>query len=757
MPFFGGGKQMPRQGSQNRGGLIRDITRPTSAAPRAAASSARPSPLALRPAPAILALAALLLLFPAYAHALEVSPTELANRRCFNCHGQQRIANLSPAERAAMLDATARPEDLSTTTDPRPDLYVSAQATAGSMHEGLACISCHADAEALPHARDLKPAQCDQACHVGAAVQFRRGVHAAALARNDELAPTCATCHGGHQILPSNNRQSQTYPLNVVKICADCHEQHYSQTTNGRNEKEHVESYMESVHGKAVTEAGLIVAATCVSCHGSHDVLPSTDPRSAVSRQHVPRTCGKCHLGVTETYEQSVHGRQLAAGDENAPVCTDCHAAHAISRAGTPQFALDIAAECGQCHDQPRPGGGRSLYTTYRLSYHGQVTELGSTRAARCSDCHGAHDIQPVASTDSRLHESNRVRACQQCHPGANASFAQFQPHADYLDGRRYPLLHGVWLYFIILMSATFSFFGLHSVLWFFRSIKERLRNGPTPRHTANPHGIRRFKRIDRVNHALVIISFFGLTLTGMPLLFSDQAWAKNLSAMMGGGHGAGIFHRIFAVMLIINVAIHAGGVIRRIRATSLKAMLLGPNSMLPNFKDAKDCLGMFRWFLVGGKKPSFDRWTYWEKFDYWAEIVGTGIIGGSGLMLWFPTFFSNFLPGWLFNIATIIHGYEAMLAVGFIFTIHFFNAHLRLEKFPVDDVIFTGQLPEEEFRHERATEYARLQANGQLDALRVPPAPRWYRPLAIVAGLLAMAVGTTIVLFIIFAGLASL
>jgi hypothetical protein len=136
------------------------------------------------------------------------------------------------------------------------------------------------------------------------------------------------------------------------------------------------------------------------------------------------------------------------------------------------------------------------------------------------------------------------------------------------------------------------------------------------------------------------------------------------------------------------------------------------------------------------------------------AEVGGSGIIGATGLLLWFPEFFSHFVPGWLFNVATIVHGYEAMLAIGFIFTIHFYNAHLRLEKFPVDDVMFTGRLPEEEFKHERGAEYERLLASGELDKLRVPPAPSWYRPAAVTAGVLAMLIGTTLVALIILAGL---
>jgi cytochrome b subunit of formate dehydrogenase len=303
-------------------------------------------------------------------------------------------------------------------------------------------------------------------------------------------------------------------------------------------------------------------------------------------------------------------------------------------------------------------------------------------------------------------------------------------------------------------MSFAFGFFGLHSLFWFIRSLIERGRHGPHQKFIANPHAIRRFTLVDRVNHAFVIVSFFGLTLTGLPLLFNDQRWARRLMDFFGGVHAAGVLHRFFAIILIVNFIVHFVGLARRVQKLGFKNVFFGPNTMLPRVKDVKDCFGMFRWFFRGGSKPKFDRWTYWEKFDYVAEVGGSMIIAISGLMLWFPMAFSKVLPGWMFNVATIVHGYEALLAIGFIFTIHFFNAHLRLEKFPVDDVMFTGQLPEEEFKHERGAEYERLVASGEIEKLRVAPAPKWHRTVAIIAGLLAMAIGTTLVVLIVLAGL---
>ncbi len=698
-------------------------------------------------------------LYQAPAWAVELTQAQTQNNRCYNCHGQHHISNLSVAERRSMV---APPEDRSLLeAEPveRPGLFVTPDALADGPHAALACTSCHEDAQFLPHAMQMKQVNCTGACHTTAAAEHRRGIHAEALANGDDSAPTCADCHGGHDIYPSTDRRAKTYPLNVVNLCGDCHSEHHDKLANGLDSSEYVTSYMESVHGKAVREAGLIVAATCVDCHKAHDILPSSDEGSSVNRTHIPDTCGSCHSGIEEVYVTSIHGQRLAEDNPDAPVCTDCHTAHSITQAGTPGFMRDIIGECGQCHERLSTDSGiaRSFYDTYRMSYHGQVNQLGSSRAARCSDCHGAHDILPAENPDSRVNEANLVSTCGECHKEANAKFVQFMPHADFRDWEKYPLLAGVWTYFIILMSITFGFYGLHSVLWLIRSLVEK-KNHPVPAGEAaakkQAYSVKRFRKINRVNHAFVAITFFGLTLTGMPLLFSDQGWAKALAYGMGGVEAAGTWHRFFAIILVINFVVHFVGVYKRFRKKPAKTLLMGPYTLLPRWKDFTDCLGMFRWFFTGKGKPAFDRWTYWEKFDYWAEIAGTFIIGSTGLMLWFPGFFSKFIPGWSFNIATIVHGYEALLAAGFIFTIHFFNANLRPEKFPVDDVIFTGVVPEEELEHERPAEYQRIKETGELESLRVPTPPKWTRTVAVLVGVSAMAIGLSMVVLIVLAGL---
>ncbi len=186
-------------------------------------------------------------------------------------------------------------------------------------------------------------------------------------------------------------------------------------------------------------------------------------------------------------------------------------------------------------------------------------------------------------------------------------------------------------------------------------------------------------------------------------------------------------------------------------RRTGFLAILWGPNSMTPQPQDAVDIWRHVLWFVGKGPRPQFDRYTYWEKFDYWAVFWGMFIIGGSGLILWFPVQFAAFLPGWIFNVATVVHGEEALLAVGFIFTIHFFNGHLRPEKFPMDTVIFTGRISEHELKDERPMEYRRLVSEGRLEATETSPPSLPSLLFGWIVGGTAVIVGTVTVVVIVY------
>jgi cytochrome b subunit of formate dehydrogenase len=263
---------------------------------------------------------------------------------------------------------------------------------------------------------------------------------------------------------------------------------------------------------------------------------------------------------------------------------------------------------------------------------------------------------------------------------------------------------------------------------------------------------VKRFDSFDRFLHFLLMVTFLGLSLTGLPLFFSTHRWAAVLANALGGFRGAALLHRTFATGMLACFAMHLARVVYRLVARRDWGILWGPNSLVPQPRDLVQMYQNFRWFLGRGPRPRFDRYTYWEKFDYWAVFWGMAIIGGTGLILWFPKAFAAVLPGTVFNLALLIHGEEALLAVSFIFTIHFFNSHLRPEKFPVDRVIFTGVVAEEELREERPAEYARLEKTGGLDALAAAPPSRRAVRRANAWAIVAVAIGLTLVVLTISA-----
>ena len=235
-----------------------------------------------------------------------------------------------------------------------------------------------------------------------------------------------------------------------------------------------------------------------------------------------------------------------------------------------------------------------------------------------------------------------------------------------------------------------------------------------------------RFTRLDRLLHLFMIISFISLAVTGMTLKFSYTSWAANVSHFLGGFQTAGYIHRFAAVVMCGIFVAHITDLIRlrNRRYGSWREMLFGPNTMLPTRRDLTEFVASMKWFLGLGERPRYGRWTYWEKFDYFAVFWGIAVIGSTGFMLWFSEFLTRFMPGWFLNVATIIHSDEALLATGFIFTVHFFNTHLRPEKFPMDIVIFTGRMPLRELKRDKPAEYEALLQAGRLERRMVEQYP---------------------------------
>jgi cytochrome b subunit of formate dehydrogenase len=474
-------------------------------------------------------------------------------------------------------------------------------------------------------------------------------------------------------------------------------------------------------------------------------------PQHAQWRLESPGLCGSaCHTDALDEYSNSVHGKALLGKkDTKAAVCSDCHTSHDIGNTSASAFKLAITASCGSCHEDN--------YKSYKATYHGQINTLGYTNTAKCFDCHGSHGILAIKDPESKVHVNNRLDTCQGCHgkkgvSEASAGFVSFQPHATTDNFQRYPQVWVAWQIMVQLLVGTFGFFWLHTLLWFYRELMDRRQAKPRPhvKVSALPAGyegkhFQRFSRTWRIAHITFALSLMILTLTGMPLFYPDVAWAPVVMKALGGPQMAGLIHRVNAVILAGVFFWHLSYMALLIWRKRATWQWFGPDSMIPNLQDGKDMIAMFKWFFGMAPRPVFERWTYWEKFDYWAPFWGVTIIGVSGLVMWLPTLFGSFLPGWVFNVAAIFHGEEAFLAVVFLFTVHFFNNHFRPDKFPVDVVMFTGTMSLEHFKREHAMQYKRLAESGEL-AQHLVDAPS--APMSLAAKLLGftlIAIGLTL------------
>ena len=307
--------------------------------------------------------------------------------------------------------------------------------------------------------------------------------------------------------------------------------------------------------------------------------------------------------------------------------------------------------------------------------------------------------------------------------PGqVNAAFLTFDPHTEPMDANRNPWVHYIYLFMTLLLLGVFGFFGLHAFLWLQRTLVGRLRGEFKVEHGGPGPYVRRFTTTQMWLHVSIILSFLLLSVTGLPLKFATAPWAPGLMKLLGGPEVASWLHRFAAIVTFGYFAVHLRSVPRH-RAQEEKGYFWGWRSMTPNLNDVQDLWANVKYFLYLGPRPTLDRWAYWEKFDYLAVFWGVGMIGVSGLMLWFPDFFTKFLPGWALNAAYIIHSDEALLATGFIFLFHFFHTHLRPESFPMDPVIFTGSMPLHRFKEERPLEYERMVKEGTLEQHFVPAA----------------------------------
>ncbi|MFP4082550.1 MAG: cytochrome c3 family protein [Candidatus Aminicenantes bacterium] len=612
-----------------------------------------------------------------------------SDRECFICHQKEDVYKTEEGEKISM---TVHKEDIQ-----------------NSAHRDIPCVKCHSDIDPQRHRPCETSGRVDCSnCHAQIAENYFESDHGQAYIQKKPKTPYCTDCHGKHKVLSHLDERDKTYRSKIPQLCGDCHGQLPVSEAGNTAQENVLVDYSSSVHGQGLIKKGLLPSAVCTDCHNTHYILDHKSEQSSIYYKNIPATCASCHQGIYKEYAISIHDISAAETSEKLPNCEDCHSAHRIKEIQQDKFMTEVTHQCGSCH--------QDLSETYTETLHGKAYTLGYLKAAKCSDCHGAHGIKKVDDPDSRVGFNRVVQTCQKCHSDANRRFTGYLTHATHHDKQKYPILHATFWAMTSLLIAVFSFFGLHTLLWMprsFKHLKEKRKNSRIHKR----YYIQRFTTGQRITHIFVILSFMGLALTGMMLKFAGMPWAKTLADLFGGVEAAGRIHRFSAVITFGYFLAHLISMVKSKRRTraSWKEIITGHRSLWFNKKDLGDFAGTIKWFLGLGPRPKYGRWTYWEKFDYMAVFWGVGVIGFSGLMLWFPELFTKFLPGWLINVAAIIHSDEALLAVGFIFTIHFFNTHLRPESFPMDPVIFTGLVPLDEYKEDRPLEYKYLKESGKL------------------------------------------
>ncbi|HEY1575721.1 MAG TPA: cytochrome c3 family protein [Terracidiphilus sp.] len=383
------------------------------------------------------------------------------NRRATSLGILALVALLLPARLAAQSECLACHGDKTMQDSTGHSISVDGDKFSASIHSSLQCNNCHADIKEYPHPDNIAKVDC-KTCHADQASKLTGSVHSSSKEH------PCTSCHGNaHEIFPKTDARSAVYPLNVPKTCGQCHSDGAMATKKGLPSV--YLHYMDSIHGFALSKEGLLVAANCQSCHGSHGILGHNDPQSPTFKANIPKTCGTCHAKINDDYQGGSHGHAVAAGDLKAPVCTDCHTAHAILQPTESAFRMQSTPICGSCH--------KEKLSTYRDTFHSQLGSLGGyVETARCWDCHGAHEIYPASDPRSPVSKANLVATCGKCHAGANLSFVQYQPHANAHDRKLNPALYYVRLFMNVLLASVLTFFVMHTILWLIRSRYDQVR-----------------------------------------------------------------------------------------------------------------------------------------------------------------------------------------------------------------------------------------------------------------------------------------
>ncbi|HTR67576.1 MAG TPA: cytochrome b/b6 domain-containing protein [Methylomirabilota bacterium] len=651
---------------------------------------------------------------------------------CLACHGSPgmksdkgRNISINAAKHAASAHAVLACQDCHTSIKDFPHPAKVAKVECATCHDAEAkgfatsahsvlsetgCATCHGNVHELTAATNLMPGKCAE-CHEPELKEFADSIHGQAAKRGDPDAPKCVSCHGEiHSVKPASEPDSAVARKNLADSCAKCHSDAGFLSRHKIPVAHPVESYKQSVHGRAIA-AGNEKAADCNNCHGNHNIYPARDERSRVNHWKVSQTCGECHSEIAKVYNESVHGDALKAGVKDAPACVDCHGEHLIldpNNPASPVYAANISAQtCGRCHSSSRLAQLYDLPADRVPSYADSYHGLALKGGKlTAANCASCHGVHNIfRSADAR----STVNA-------ANLPKTCGQCHAG-ADQAHYSIgpVHvqtGVGPNHPVVKWIRWTYWVLIPATLGFMLLhnlidllSKLIRR--RPRHEGGEVVLRMNLRF-RIAHWGIMASFPTLVVTGFALKFPDAWWAKPLLLWEAGVGVRGGLHRTAAVVMILATLYHV------FHLATQKRDRVFIWAMLPTLKDATDILDVFRYNLGLSKTaPKFSKFNYAEKMEYLAFMWGTLVMAGSGFLLWFNNFTLRHFPKWITDAATAVHWYEAVLATFAILIWHFYLVIFDPNVYPMDTAWLDGKVSADHYRHARPGYFRQLEREG--------------------------------------------
>ncbi|MCE1188970.1 MAG: cytochrome b/b6 domain-containing protein [Ignavibacteria bacterium] len=586
---------------------------------------------------------------------------------------------------------------------------------AGKDGRDVNCKGCHGthDVKNVRHSASTGDGTACAQCHNQQSARYSNSAHAAARENGIKDAPACINCHKEQVSFKSFQQDTVKAKLAQEKLCLSCHLNSPEVRERFSFTRSFIDAFENSVHGQALRK-GNTKAPGCPDCHDAHMVQSKMDRSSRIFKANIPQTCAKCHPKIAAEYNESIHGAAIKKGNFDSPVCTDCHGEHNILRHNDPNSPVSYKnvseKVCAQCHSSvklsQKYGIASDRISTFKDSYHGLALKGGSAAVANCGSCHGVHNIKSSSDSSSTVFKGNLAKTCGKCHPGANSNFAVGKIHVQITE-KEEPLLYWISNSYIILIFLTLGGMFLHNLLDFIKKAKIRkMKQRGLIAHEQHGHKLYlRMTLAERIQHFLLLSSFFTLVITGFMLRFPDAWWVRHIREFSESAFVLrSILHRVAAVVMVSASLFHMWYLAATKRGRQLFI------DLLPRLKDATDAIGVLKFNIgLSNEKPKLDRFSYVEKAEYWALIWGTFVMTATGIAMWFDnTFIGMFTKlGW--DVARTVHYYEAWLAFLSILIWHFYFVLFNPDIYPMSLAWIKGTITEEEMAEEHPLELERI------------------------------------------------